>query len=126
MSKISQILLETKKRQIVGTYTAQHYNSLTGQYEEIDGYCAFGVLGCNAGMFDEREKNNHVVSRNITYARILEKYGLTDHIERLSCKFCDYNDEEKINSLSQYIIHLNDQHLLPFARIGVELEKLGY
>jgi hypothetical protein len=118
MSKISEVLIKSKKKQIAGSLV-KHRDEKTGL--PLD-YCALGVLACEKGMLDKIGSED-----DIGFKDIINSYGVSSEtmvkIPRKSLldKGCYYGQQYKIIIA---IFKLNDQYKWSFKQIGKWIKKL--
>ena len=133
--KMSEVLIKSQqtRKQIIGNLI----NAEAKTIAEIEAYCAMGALACEKGLFKEnytKETNYHWL-QNPTYTDIIRAYDVEPRMDLVQCGTCSENegeddeytdDEHGFDCISDYIIHLNDEHSMTFEDIGKELEDLGY
>lgn len=131
MQKMSEVLIKSQqtRKQIIGRLVNANAHTVA----EIIEYCAMGALACEKGLFKEEytEENDYHWLKNPTYTDIIRAYGVEPRMDFVQCGTCSDDDglnedEQRFDTISDYIIHLNDEHDMTFEEIGKELESLGY
>ncbi len=138
MKLISQVLIESQKtrKQITGSLFGINPTKVS----DIKEYCALGTLYCEAGLIDDGQDGHIVQSKGRTelmkyYLGNYEKSKI-DHGDCMACvtteityqEYKSYSKEHpyEIHELADYIVHMNDYHVMSFEEIGRVLEKLGF
>jgi len=133
--KISGVLqdMQGKIKQCIGRLCCVSTTNGTKEYQ----VCAMGALAFNLGFKPDSSnphinEGDHVPMKNhlgesANYNAIIKEYGINPYksieVADFDCS-CPLPDEEL--TLSEYIIHLNDQHTMSLNEIGLHLERLGY
>lgn len=122
MKKIGQVLIDSQetRKQILGDLVHRKTDDHLLTYV-IDGYCALGALGCEAGLITN-------ANPSANYAQIIFAYGLHNLMKKKIRLDTGYS-RRTFDTISGLIVYLNDHKKLSFKQIGRKLlnwQKKGY
>lgn len=121
------IRLHNKKKQVFGSYVQFDWNNSV-----VDGYCAMGLLACQADMVHP-DWDKHYDVQEYSNSQIMRAYGLDPKVnDGLECpakivgEQCPNTIGQKYHNIGNMVVHLNDNHHWNFKQIGLMLKEFGY